>query len=100
MQLYLRDTAIFVLREGVVEVVAYAGYGRLIAVDMHSVDSGVVYKVEGANIVDASCMVLMFVGKKDGVNMRNSLTQHLIAEIGTCIYNDSSIANLHHCRGA
>ena len=53
--------AILILRKGVVEIATNTLYRRLIAVDMRGVNHREIHKVEGANIVNTSRMVLMLV---------------------------------------
>ena len=41
--------------------------------------------VEGSDIIQTSCMVLVIVSQQYGVNTDDAFTQHLISEVRSCI---------------
>jgi trimethylamine:corrinoid methyltransferase-like protein len=67
---------------------------------MHRVYGGKVDKVEGSHIVDARSMVLMLVREEYGIEVADTLTQHLLAEVGACVDDKAHTITLDHCRGA
>ena len=100
VQLDYGHATILVLGEGVVVLHLHAVDGCLVAVDMRSMDGGVVHEVEGAHIVDARGVVLVHVREEYGVDVRYLLAEHLVAEVGTRIYYEALALGLYHCRGA
>lgn len=75
----------------------HSAYRRFVGVDMHGVNGGVVDKVKCAHIIYAARMVLMFVREEYSIDMPYPFAEHLVAEIGPCIYDYALRANLHHC---
>ena len=100
VQLDDRHAAILVLGKGVVILHLHAVDGGLVAVDMCRVNGGVVHEVEGAHIVDASGVVLVHVREEYCIYVRHALAQHLIAEVGARVYDETLALDLDHCRGA
>jgi hypothetical protein len=44
-------------------------------------------EIIGADIIQSACVVFMLMGKKYRIQMMDSFPDHLLSEVGTCIYD-------------
>lgn len=70
------------------------------------VDGGVrghihfLYEVEGPDVVQPGRMIAVCVRKKNGVQVRNTFTQHLLPKVGAGVNDDAFVSDLQICRRA
>lgn len=79
---------VFILLKDIAEAGLKVGYGSPAAVGR---DHPVMQKMETAQVVDTVDMVGMVMGKKQGINGRDSLTQQLQAEIRAAVDQYESV---------
>lgn len=85
MESHLRKARIDMRFEDIVVVVTQRLYGYAVGIDLHI---AFLNPVEGTNIVDATNMVAVGMGDKDGLQMTHIMRQHLAAEVGTNVNQD------------
>lgn len=61
-----------------------------------AVDGNVLFlgEIVGTDIIQASCMVFVLMGIKDGIQATDFFPEHLLPEIGTGIYDDAFSVNV------
>ena len=101
VQFDLRHAAVFVLREGIVEILAHALQRPRGGPDMDLVDGRrVIDEIESPHVVQTADMVLVLVSQQNGVEMPHARAEHLVAEIGSGVDDDAHAPRLDHRRGA
>ena len=101
MQLDFGHAAVFILREGIVEVLAHDAEGMGCGVDVDLVHQRrVIDKVESPHVVQPADMIFVFVREEDGVEVADARTEHLAAEIGAGVDDHTHAACLDHGRSA
>ena len=101
MQFDLRHAAVFVLRKGVVEILAHALQRPRSGVDVDLVDGRrVIDEIEGPDVVQSPDMVLVLVRQQNGVEMPHARAEHLVTEIGSGVDDDAHAPRFDHRRGA
>ena len=83
--------AVFIC-EDIVKALLQGGYHPFMGIDG---DISLPEK-KGPDIINASCMIGMFMGKKDGVEPAYIVAEHLLPEIGPAIDDDVMAVHLYH----
>ena len=84
------------IRHGLAQRLGGVGVGE----DIDIVEFGVVDGAEGSQVVDARHMVVVYVRDEHTIDFAERHPQHLLAEIGSAVYDDACVLRLYHRRGA
>ena len=95
-----RHSAVFVLRECVVEILAHHGRRSRCRVDVDPVyRRRVVHEVERPHVVQPARVVLVFVGQQDGIYAAHARAEHLGTEVRARVDDQPFAPGLDHRRG-
>ena len=96
MNMPLRSTWIFLLSKGIAvfhpQRILYIFLAEYFACTSFQI-------VERADVVKTTCVILMIMGEQDCIKVGNSLSEHLLSEVRTCIYKDPHAAVVHQSAG-
>src|ERR1019366_6529937 len=100
-QLYLRQTAVLVIRLEDVAENATQGLRRgLAGIKRNLAATGDAREAELPHVVESQNVIGMAVGVKHGVNFTNAFTESLLAEVGRGVDENGIPIPLHHDRRA